>query len=152
MQRAGSLAAPAARFRLPPVARTSGLCPRQNSRWGRRCAILQPIRRAVQYSWERRTSAPVESSGSRPAITASNRGRIVHRSRKRADAVQRRRKSDQPIARNPSIGGHHARNPAKRARLANRSARIRAQARSRPCPAATAAADPPLEPPGNVIE
>ncbi len=56
---------------------------------------------------------------------------ISHIGSQRPNAIQRRRKRNQPIPGNASVTAHHRGNPAKRSRLADRSARVRSQRRHR---------------------
>ena len=52
---------------------------------------------------------------------------VAHVSGERPDAVKRRRKGDQAVARDASVGGQHAHYAAKAGWLANGTAGIRAQ-------------------------
>ena len=52
---------------------------------------------------------------------------ILHRPRERADLIERRREGDEAVARDAAVRGFHAHDAAERRRLANRSARVRAQ-------------------------
>ena len=74
-------------------------------------------------------------------------GRIAHVRGKGPHAVKRRGKRDQPVAGNAPVGGQNADNAAKAGRLANGATGVGAQGRHGQL-AATAAAEPPLDPPG----
>ena len=67
--------------------------------------------------------------------------------RQRPDAVQRRRKRNQPIPRHPPITSHHRRNPHK-APGCRIDPPVSVPSAATARPAATAAAEPPLDPPG----
>ena len=75
---------------------------------------------------------------------------VRHVARQRAALVERRGERDHPVARDGAVGGLHADDAAQRRGLADRAARVRADRPGR-VPAATAAALPPLEPPGTRV-
>ena len=64
-----------------------------------------------------------------PGNHAQQRGSIAHIARERPDAIERRSKGDQSIARDTPIGGQNADHSAEACGLADRSAGIRAQRR-----------------------
>ena len=68
----------------------------------------------------------------------------------RTDLIERRRERDQAVARDAAVGRLEPDDAAERGRLADRAAGVGAE-RERHQPAATAAAEPPLDPPGDAI-
>ena len=73
--------------------------------------------------------------------------RVGDRRRERPDLVERAGERDQPVAGHPPVGRLDADRAAQRGGLADRAAGVGAQ-REGAKPAATAAAEPPLDPPG----
>ena len=73
--------------------------------------------------------------------------RVFGRLREHAGLIEARRERDHAVARHAPVRGLDARDAGERGRLTNRAARVRAR-RGRRERAATAAAEPPDEPPG----
>ena len=94
--------------------------------------------------WSQRTGGV---AGIVPRDDAEHSRCVAHVGSERADAVERRSKGDEPVAGNSTIGRQNTDHSAEACGLANRSAGIGAEGRNGQL-AATAAADPPLEPPG----
>ncbi len=67
------------------------------------------------------------SSGSWPQIASSSERGVVDGLGERPDLVEARRERDQPVARDPPVGGLHPDDPAQRGGLADRAAGVRAE-------------------------
>ena len=98
--------------------------------------------------------------GDRPRRRSSRRAGRGRRGRREAratsstvrasgpDLVERRGEGDEAVAADAAVGGLEARRRRRRPRAGGSSRRCRCRARAAPCRAATAAAEPPEEPPG----
>ena len=82
-----------------------------------------------------------------PADDRQHPRRVAHGRRERPDLVEARRKGDEPVAADAAVGRLHADDAAERCRLADAAAGVAAEGYGA-IRAATAAAEPPLEPPG----
>ena len=79
--------------------------------------------------------------------SAQQQGGVAHVAAERSDLVQRAGKRDDPVAAHPAVRGLEANRAGQRGGLADGAARVRADPNGA-WNAATAAAEPPLQPPG----
>ena len=111
-------------------------------------ALQRRASRRVAVVGHRRRRRDVESQ--RIVAGDDARGRAPRRRpcAEDADLIERRRERDEPVAAHAAVRRLHADDAAERRRLPHRAAGLGAERDARRCPAATAAAEPPDEPPG----
>ena len=107
----------------------------------------RPSSRSALGARSCRRAHEVESQGSRPSRGRSISAASVTSRVSGPALVERRGERDHPVAADRAVGGLEPDDPAQRRRLADRAAGVGSD-RPRRRPAATAAALPPLEPPG----
>ena len=93
----------------------------------------------------------LEGAGGVRGVVAEEDGRqerrVLDAAGEGPDLVERRREGHEAVAAHATVGGLQAHDAAERRGLADRAARVRAEG-ERGHPAATAAAEPPEDPPG----
>ena len=147
----------ARRFQRRPPRRAPRRAPparcRRSRSSRRRCRRATPTRprRARRRASGAGRAIDVESQRVVTADRLEQQRGVLDRRRERPDLVERRRERDQPVARHDAVGRLHADHTAQRRGLADRAAGVGAQAPAARSPAATAAAEPPLEPPGTRV-
>ena len=120
----------------------------RSERGGLVVAVAASVQQLVRDGLRRRRRVALVAAGDR----VEQRRRVAHVARERPDLVERAREGDDPVAAHPAVRRLEPDDPASARPAGGWSRRCPSRCDSGAWYAATAAAEPPLLPPGHAIE